>query len=268
MIIDGRKIAEEIKHELKEKLARRGLVLAVILVGDDPASRKFVERKIKFGEAVGVEVRLFEYEENITETDLAGEVEKLANDNGTAGIVIQLPLPRQINTSKILNLIPASKDVDALSENASVLAPVVGAVKEILERSGVDLAGKRVLVIGQGKLVGRPVAIWLAQEGYEVETADINTKNLAELTKKADVIISGAGRPGLIKPEMLARPTRGGLKDGVVLIDAGTSEQSGKLAGDADPACAEKCSLFTPVPGGVGPITVAMIFKNLLQLVS
>lgn len=258
MIVDGKSLAGDLKQELKEKLEGENLVLAVVLVGDDQASKKFVERKIKFGAEVGVEVRLFEYENTITEDDLGAEVEKLANKNDIHGIVIQLPLSKQINPTKILNLIPADKDVDALSENASVLAPVAGAVKEILERHSIDLADKKILVVGQGKLVGRPVAIWLVQESYDVETADINTSNLIELTLGADVIISGVGKPGLIKPEM--------VKDGVVLIDAGTSEQGGKLAGDADSDCADKCALFTPVPGGVGPITVAMIFKNLAQL--
>jgi methylenetetrahydrofolate dehydrogenase (NADP+)/methenyltetrahydrofolate cyclohydrolase len=173
--------------------------------------------------------------------------------------VVQLPLPKQINANKILDLIPSDKDVDALSENASVLAPVAGAVREVLERNQVELEGKKILVVGQGRLVGRPVAIWLAQEGYEVETADINTKNLAELTNRADVIITGVGKPGLIKLE--------DIKEGAILIDTGTSESAGKLMGDVDPTCAVKCSLLSPVPGGVGPITVAMIFKNLLQLV-
>lgn len=260
MIINGKEIADTIKAELKQSFEGNKSALAVVLVGDDPASRKFVERKIKFGTEVGVEVRLFEYETDITEEDLEEEVEKLANKEEIKGIVVQLPLPKQINTGKILNLIPASKDVDALTDNASVLAPVAVAVKEILERSQINLEGKKILVVGQGRLVGRPVAIWLAQEGYDVETADISTKNLSEMTLRADIIISGVGKPGLIKPE--------NIKEGVVLIDAGTSESAGKLVGDIDPACADKSLLFSPVPGGVGPITVAMIFKNLLQLVS
>lgn len=258
MIINGRQIAEDIKQELKAELEGKNLVLAVIWVGDDPATGKFVALKKKFGEAIGVEVRVLECGEEITEEELAEQMQKLADDSGVNGIIVQLPLPKQINVSRILNLIPANKDVDALTDDASVLSPVTGAVKEIFERNNVDLNNKRIVVVGKGKLVGRPTAIWLAQEGYEVEIVDRSTKDLAGALLGAEVIISGVGEPGLIKP--------GFIQEGVVLIDAGTSESAGKLAGDADPACAEKCALFTPVPGGVGPITVAIIFKNLIQL--
>ncbi len=252
MIVDGKQIAEEIKQELKEKVEGKKLVLGVVVVGDDMATVKFVEQKKKFGEAIGVEVKVFEYGVEISEEELGEQVQNMALNKDISGIVVQLPLSKTINASKILNLIPANKDVDALSENASVLSPVVGAVKEILEKYRVDLTGKKILVIGRGKLVGAPVAIWLTQEGYEVETADIKTKNLSGLTKNADVIISGAGKPGLIKPET--------IKQNAIVIDAGAP------IGDADPACAEHCSLFTPVPGGVGPITVAILFRNMLEL--
>ena len=268
MIIDGKKISEEIKAELKERLIGRRLILTVVLVGDDPASTKFVERKKKFGEAIGVEMRVLEFGADILEVDLAEEINKLANNERVSGIVVQLPLPKQINTNKILNLIPAEKDVDALTDNASVDSPVVEAVMEVLRRGHVDLTGKKILVVGQGQLVGRPIAICLAQAGHEVEVVDINTKNLREKTLVADVIISGVGKAGLIKPEMMASPklSVGGIKEGVVLIDCGTSEQNGQLAGDIDPACADKASLFTPVPGGVGPVVVAKIFENLIKL--
>ena len=258
MIIDGRQIAENLKQEITESIEDKGLVLAVILVGDDSASQKFVKQKKKFGEEIGVEVRVQEYEADITEEDLAAEIEKLANKNDIDGIVVQLPLPKHINTSKILDLIPAQKDVDALTENASVLPPVTGAIKEIIERCHVELEGKRIMVVGKGKLVGRPTAIWLAQEGYDVEVLDRSTKVIEDKLRSADVIISGIGVSKFIKPDM--------VKSGAVLIDGGTSEDGGAIAGDADPACAEKCSLFTPVPGGVGPITVAMLFKNLTIL--
>ncbi len=173
MIVDGRKIAEDIKQELKEKFGswprQRRASLAVIWVGDDPATGKFVALKKKFGEAIGVAVRVLEYDDEITEEELAEQVQKLADDGGVNGIIVQLPLPKQINASRILNLIPAKKDVDALTDDASVLAPVTGAVKEILERNNIDLYNKKIVVVGKGKLVGRPTAIWLAQEGYEVE---------------------------------------------------------------------------------------------------
>jgi methylenetetrahydrofolate dehydrogenase (NADP+)/methenyltetrahydrofolate cyclohydrolase len=217
-----------------------------------------VALKKKFGEAVGVDVRVMEYDKEITEEELAEQVQRLSDDSGIHGVVVQLPLPKHISAEKILNLVPVRKDVDALNADASVLSPVVGAIKEIFERNNVDLNNKKIVIVGKGKLVGMPTAIWLAQEGYEVEMLDKKNSNLQSELKEMDVIISGAGVPGLITPDM--------LKPGAVLIDAGTTESAGKLAGDADPACADKCSLFTPVPGGVGSVTVAVIFKNLSSL--
>ena len=157
----------------------------------------------------------------------------------------------------MLDAIPKKKDVDSLSARSNYSAPVVEAVREILKRKDISLEDKNILVIGQGRLVGKPISGWLAKEELKFQVADIDTGNISELTKKADVIISGAGSAHLIKPEM--------IKDDVVLIDAGTSEMSGSVVGDAHPECAEKSKVFTPVPGGVGPITVAMLFKNLLS---
>ena len=255
MIIDGKKIATELKLELKKNLSDRKLCLAIILVGIDPVMVKFVAQKQKIASELGVEMKVWEFPIEVLETDLVKVLDTLSNDNSVQGILIQLPLPTHLNTKALLNLIPAQKDVDALSENASVESPVVLAIWEILNRQRIDLIGKKILVVGQGQLVGRPIAINLAQAGFEVETADVKTTNLIELTRQADVIISGVGKPGLIKPDM--------VKAGAVLIDCGTSEQAGQLKGDLDPACADKASLFTPVPGGIGPIMVLKLFENL-----
>lgn len=265
MVIDGRKIAAEIKAKLAVQAGVKP-TLALVLVGEDPASATFVKVKKKFGEAIGTEVKIFEYEENISQPELEEVVTTLVNKSEITGIVVQLPLPTHLNSDKILGLITPAKDVDALGQEPRVLSPVVGAVKEILDRNKINLAGKKAVVIGRGKLVGQPVAIWLTQEGAEVKIADSKTQNLPELLAIADIIISGAGVPHFINPEM--------IKTGVILIDAATSDlpageagANGKLAGDADPACADKCSIFTPVPGGVGPITVAKLFENLFDLV-
>jgi len=258
MIVDGKALAGDIKKDLKNKLAGRSLRLDVILVGDNLASLKYVERKKKFGEEIGVEVIVHDLMGDMAQADLEEEIIKLVNEERVNGIIVQLPLPVQIDAQKILNLIPAEKDVDAFGSEAKVLPPTVGAIKEILERNNVELENKKIVVVGQGQLVGRPVAVWLTQEGREVELVDINTKNPDAILRGADVIISGVGKPGLITPDK--------IKEGVVLIDAGTAESGGQLVGDADPACASKCLLFTPVPGGVGPLTVAMLFKNLLEL--
>lgn len=258
MIIDGKKMAGEIKEQLADQFFGQSVVLAVVLVGEDPASIKFVERKKKFGEEIGVEVRVLEYENDISEEDLAEVVQKLADNDLVEGMIIQLPLPKHISTDRILNLVPADKDVDALTADASVDSPVVEAIMEILARGGIDLHNKKIVVVGQGQLVGRPISIRLAQEGFDVEVATVATRDLKKLTLSADVIISGVGKPGLITLDM--------VKEGVVLIDAGTSEQASKITGDIDPTCANKASLFTPVPGGVGPLVVAMLFKNLAKL--
>lgn len=258
MIVDGKKLADEIKSELKAKARGKSLSLAVVWVGEDPVSERYVEKKKKFGLDIGVEVVVHEYPSDILEEDLVEEITRLNNDDNISGIIVQLPLPAEIDEQKILNLISPNKDVDALGEEARVFPPTIGAVKEILERNNIELSGKKVVVLGKGKLVGRPAAIWLTQEGANVSVIDSKTPDPASILKQADIIVSGVGRSDLITPEV--------LKEGVVLIDAGTSESSGQLKGDADPACADKCSLFTPVPGGVGPLTVVMLFKNLLEL--
>ncbi|MFA5022740.1 MAG: bifunctional 5,10-methylenetetrahydrofolate dehydrogenase/5,10-methenyltetrahydrofolate cyclohydrolase [Candidatus Paceibacterota bacterium] len=260
MIVDGKALAEKIKVELSEKLKAQSLKprLEVILVGDNVVSQKYVERKKKMGEEIGVEVVVHELLGDITQADLEEEIEKLNNNERVNGIIVQLPLSAQIDEQKILNLVLPDKDVDALSNEAKVLSPTVGAIREILNRNSVSIRGEKVVVVGNGKLVGRPVSIWLTQEGANVEVIDIETKNPEEILRGADIIVSGAGKPNLITPDK--------IKDGAVLIDAGTSESGGQIKGDADPACADKCSLFTPVPGGVGPLTVVMLFKNLLEL--
>jgi methylenetetrahydrofolate dehydrogenase (NADP+)/methenyltetrahydrofolate cyclohydrolase len=236
MTIDGRKIADEILSGLRESYT-----LGVVMNANDPASASFVKIKEKAAEKVGVEVKHFSPQE----FDKALECD---------GVIVQLPIE---NAEELLAKIPAEKDVDALGPNPKVLAPVAGAVKEVLDRSNVGVRGKKAVVIGAGRLVGEPCAQMLKRMGAAVSIVTLEQGSLSEL-KDADIVVSGAGSPGLIKPEMLKR--------GVVLLDAGMSEQAGKLAGDADPACAKVASIFTPTPGGIGPIAVAMIYKNLFAL--
>lgn len=262
MIIDGKALADKIKKELKNSVNDKDLRLVIVRVGEDPVSERYVERKKKFGLDIGVEVVVWEYPSTISEADLSEEIIRLSSDNKVDGIIIQLPLPKEIKEQNILNLVPPEKDVDALGQEALVLSPIVGAVQTILSEYKVEIKKKKIVVIGQGRLVGKPVSVWLTQEGGDVTIVNSETSSPEKIIIQADIIISGAGEPNLLRPEM--------LKEGVVLIDAGTSDifidGFNKLAGDAHPACAEKCSLFTPVPGGVGPLTVAMLFKNLLSL--
>lgn len=259
MLIDGNKIRDDVKKELAQEASILGAVkMATILVGDNPVSEKYVRLKERFGQAIGVEVQSFEYEANITENDLLEEVQRIAGRADVDGVMVQLPLPKHLSADKILAVIPSEKDVDALTKEAVVLSPVTAAVKEILERNNFSVADKKVVVVGNGRLVGKPTSIWLATAGADVVVLDDEAKDISQETKKADLIILGAGVPALLKKEM--------IKDGVVIIDAGTSEEGGKLVGDADSLCQDKAALFTPVPGGVGPVTLAMIFKNLLIL--
>ena len=180
----------------------------------------------------------------------------------TDAIIVQLPLPDAVDVNAALSSIPPGKDVDALNPRHSierfVEAPVALAVVEILERAKVDIAGKRAVVVGAGRLVGAPTASLLKKYGADVSMFTLEQGSIEDL-KGADIVVLGAGKPGFIKPEH--------LKKGVALIDAGASEQAGKIRGDADPACAEVASVFSPVPGGVGPVAVAMIFRNLKTLI-
>lgn len=265
MIVDGRLIANDIKEQLKGKITGRRLSLVVFVMSQSLATQKFIEIKKKFANDVGVDVVIEELPGDISTEALLGKVGEASTKH--QGIIIQLPLASHIDTDRVRNAVPASHDVDVIADASfaefqrdrfAVLPPVAGAIAEIILRYDISVAGKNVVVVGAGRLVGRPVEVWFKNQGAEVSILDKNTANLKEETRKADILVLGAGMPGLITPDM--------IKDGVVIFDAGTSEAEGKLAGDALPACAGKASLFTPVPGGIGPITIAMIFKNLLTL--
>ena len=258
MSIDGKKIAEEIVVQLGDmrKEFPPKLCLGVLMGQEDAASASFVKIKERVADRLQVVVvRELLSSDSTTEFALRA-LERLSKT--CAGVIVQMPLPPQIDLAAILNALPPELDVDAITDNQTVVrAPVAEAVSEIFVRTGVAARGKRAIVVGAGKLVGVPVAELLKELGADVSVITRNEGNLVDL-KEADIVVLGAGDPGFVKPEM--------LKEGVVLIDAGTSEASGRLAGDADPTCAEVASIFTPVPGGVGPIAVAMIFKNLFTL--
>ena len=257
MIIDGKKIAEEIKNTLNGK----GLKLAIVAVAPDEASKKFIERKIKFAEDIGAETRFYELPQDISTSQLRQKMAEISHIEQNDGVILQLPLPAHIKTQYVLNGIIASKDVDVLSSRAfgdfatghsKILPPVVGAIKIIFEKYNIDVCGKNAVVVGAGKLVGMPASVWFINQSATVSVVNEFTPDISKFTKEADIIVSGAGKPGLIKPEM--------VKDGVIIIDAGS------LVGDVDPKVAEKASFFTPVLGGIGPLTVAIVFKNLVGL--
>lgn len=248
MIIDGKAIAEDIYGSIK---LLRSLTLGILVGAENPVTDSFVRIKEKAAARLGVRlVRRELAHDTTTDAAVAGVV---ALAETTDGIIAQLPLPHGINIETVLAAIPSEKDVDGISPHPKVRPPVAGAVAEILLRAGADVRGKKAFVIGSGRLVGAPVAALLANLGADVHV--ITLGDSLDGLKDADIVVSGAGKPGLIVPEH--------IRDGVVLIDAGTSESEGKVAGDVDPACIGKASVFTPVPGGVGPVAVAMIFRNL-----
>lgn len=243
MTIDGKKIADELIAALADERKAFGpLTLGVVMNAGDAATESFVKIKARVAGRLGIELRRF-------------GSDQIAAALACDGVIVQMPIA---NVDTLLVQIPADKDVDALGPNPKVRAPVAEAVSEILTRANIVALGKKAVVIGAGKLVGRPCAQLLRDLGAHVDVVTLEAGSLDSL-RDADIVVSGAGVPGLITPTM--------LKEGVVLIDAGTSESAGKLAGDALPECAGLASVFTPVPGGVGPVAVAMLYKNLLTLV-
>lgn len=271
MRINGNEIRDILKRELREEIARgeKSHHLVVVSIGDDPVVQKFVKIKKSFAENIGVAFSEKTFPENVSFTELEKTIQELSSDSSVTGIIVQLPLPTHLDTTRVLDLIVPSKDVDVLSSQANqffidgkseILPPVVGAIAEICHRYHLEIQGHSVAILGSGRLVGAPAGVWFRARGGNVAIFDKTTEVQAMLAfiREADIIVSGMGQAGYLKPEM--------LKEGVVIIDAGTSESAGVIVGDADPRCEEVARLVTPVPGGVGPLTVAMIFRNLVKL--
>lgn len=243
IILDGKKLSEKILDDLREKIKHSGknLKFAAVLVGDNDQSKIFLRQKEKACQKIGISFELYQFPESIIQENLEDEIKKISQLKNN-GIIIQLPLPEHINTEKILSLIPAEKDVDALSSNkTAVLSPVLAGILALLKEYAISFDGKKVAVVGRGRLVGQPIVEWLKKQRIEV-TEDI---------KMADIVISGVGKSGfVIKGDI--------IKKGAVVIDA---------AGDIDFKSVEpKAGYITPIPGGVGPMTVAMLLKNIIIL--
>lgn len=262
MIINGKAIAADIYAGLAPSFLALGrtVKLGIIVVGENPVIESFVRIKTRSAQMLGIEMVRTNLPDTAATEDVVVAVRLAAKE--TDAVIAQLPVPSGVDTNAVLSAIPKDKDVDALNPTVSdeerlVHAPVALAVVEILKWSHVNIVGSRAVVVGAGRLVGAPSAWLLKSLGAKVSVFSLEEGSIEDL-KYADIVVSGAGNPGFIKPEH--------IRKGVALIDAGTSELNKKITGDADPACAEKAGVFTPVPGGVGPVAVSMIFRNLLTL--
>lgn len=272
-IIDGKLISAQIKDELKEevqKIKENGghICLAVVQVGDDPASSVYVNNKKKACAYIGIESRAFELPEATTEAELVSLVEKLNADSDVNGILVQLPLPAHINEDLIIRTISPDKDVDGFHPGSvgrlwigekGFLSCTPAGIIQLLKRSGIEIEGKECVVIGRSNIVGKPMAALLLRENGTVTVAHSRTKNLKEVARRADILIVAIGKRQFINAEY--------VKDGAVVIDVGMHrDENHKLCGDVDfTDVVDKVSAITPVPGGVGPMTIAMLMNNCVE---
>ncbi len=272
-LIDGKKISAEIKDELKEKVQNLkdngvSICLAVIQVGSDPASSIYVNNKKKACAYVGIESLAYELPEETTQRELLDLVEKLNTDDRVNGILVQLPLPGHINADVVIRAISPDKDVDGfhpesmgrlcIGEEGFVSCTPAGVI-QLLKRSGIEIAGKECVVIGRSNIVGKPMSILLLRENGTVTVAHSRTRNLKEVAKRADILVVAIGKPKYITSDY--------IKDRAVVIDVGMHRNAeNKLCGDVDfENVKDKVSAITPVPGGVGPMTIAMLMYNCVR---
>ncbi|MFA5076978.1 MAG: bifunctional 5,10-methylenetetrahydrofolate dehydrogenase/5,10-methenyltetrahydrofolate cyclohydrolase [Candidatus Micrarchaeia archaeon] len=269
MLMNGKALAERVIDDIKAEAGRMRLrpKLAIILVGNDPPSQVYVRKKIEAAKKAGIETGLFHLPNDTGERELFALVEKLNQDKKVDGFIVQVPLPGHIDTDAVMERIRPEKDVDGLhplnigkvvlnlEDEAFVPATPAGIIL-LLEHYKVRLEGANAVVVGRSSIVGKPVSAMLLNRNASVSVCHSRTRNLAEFTKKADVLIVAAGKPGLIKPGM--------VKQGAWVVDAGTRRLAGRIVGDVD-ATVQKKANVSPVPGGVGPLTVAMLLKNTLK---
>lgn len=263
MIINGIQIQKDIIHTLKNRIQAHPYILDIIYVGENAVIEKYINAKRKLGEVLGVETRIHRFADTVTLETIKTTIGDISLDS--SGIIIQLPLPDTLQKENIMEYIDPSLDIDILTKEAyqqfllsknNRLPTVLRACLYIIETHGVSLTDKKICILGAGKLVGGPIADWCRIQGLSFtqmtkDTFDTNT------LKEADIIFSGMGVPHLITEDM--------VKEGVIIFDAGTSEESGSVVGDIHPDVAHKASLFTPVPGGIGPLTVTGLFNNIIE---
>ena len=271
-IIDGKLISNEIRKNIKkeiENLKEKNIIpgLGIILVGNDPASEIYVRNKMKACDELGVHALLYRFDEGNSEEEIIAQIEKLNKDDHIHGILVQSPLPTCFNEDRIISYVDKEKDVDGfgiynlgslISNQERIVAATPLGILKMLEYENIDVEGKNVVVVGASLIVGRPMAILLLNRGATVTIAHSKTQNLKEITKQADILIVAIGQAKFITDEY--------VKDGAVVIDVGTNRVDGKLYGDVDfDEVSKKASYITPVPGGVGPMTITMLISNVVD---
>jgi len=267
-IIDGKKIAQKILDEVKLEISKLNFKpkLAVIFVGADKPSKTYIKRKKEAAEYAGVNFEIYSFSNKISKDELITSIKKIQKDQNIAGMIVQLPLPEPLYTSDVLNAVDPSIDVDCLTDTnigklvmktADFTPPTPQAVLEIFKSIKLNIKGKNITIVGAGALVGKPLSIMLLNKEATITTCNEHTKNLAKTLKKSDIIISAVGKKDLIRKNM--------LKKNVIIIDTGIAFANKKMYGDVNFAEAvKKASYITPTPGGVGPITVSLLLRNLL----
>lgn len=268
MLIDGRALARDLNLQTQQRIEKLSFqpLLVDIVVGDDPASLSYVRIKEKRAREVGLDFKLHQLPQTATTEEVKAKVIEISQLPELSGLIIQLPLPEHLDTQQILDVIPTRVDVDLLNSESSqafysghgrLVPPTAAAILHILDSLTENWQTLNFLVLGHGELVGKPIAYLLQQRGYQVTVADSSTQNIDLLISTADCIISGVGKPNLLLGNQ--------VKDGVIIIDAGTSEASGSITGDVEQVSVEpKAKYLTPVPGGVGPVTVAKLLENVV----
>ena len=270
ILIDGKELAKKVRGELKKKIEKENITpkLAVVFCGNNEASKVYVRIKSKACDEIGIKFEEFHLNEDVSESKLLGLIEKLNNDKSVNGILVQYPIPKQINLQNVAEAIDKNKDVDGfnpyniglLDSNNPVFVPCTPlGIMKMFEEYNIDLNGKKVVIIGRSNVVGKPMAECVLNSNATVTICHSKTKNLKNELLQADVIISAAGRRNIVTADM--------VKEGTVVIDVGTNrDENGKLCGDVDfENVKEKASYITPNPGGVGPMTVAMLMNNVIK---
>lgn len=271
ILMDGKRIAERLLGSMHTDVVALGKQprLAVVVVGENPVIVSFIREKKKVAERVGIDVRVYPFPADVTTNALRAALSDIVHEKNNTAVIIQLPLPLGINKQYILNAIPPEKDADMLSARAvgnfavgksTTVPPVVGAVQALLDEYGVTWRDdSHIVILGAGALVGRPLSLWLTREHAHVTVIATDAEREADMIRQADIVISGTGRPGMVTGDM--------IKKGAAVIDAGTSESEGKVKGDVDSnSVSEKAAYLAPVPGGVGPLTVAILMQNVITL--